>query len=74
VSTSSAVRVTILDAHWSPVLTAESKGPWFYAQLPPGNYSVEATPTGRPGEGQTQRKAVPLDGSSRSKMDFYWKK
>jgi hypothetical protein len=70
----SAVRVIILDAHKSPVLTAESKGPWFYAQLPPGNYSVEVTPTGRRGEGQTQRKVVHLDGSSRSKMDFYWKK
>jgi hypothetical protein len=69
----SAVRVTILDAHKRPVLTAESKGPWFYAQLPPGNYSVEVTPTGQRGDGQTQRKAVHVDGSSQSKMDFYWK-
>ncbi|MGA7979294.1 MAG: hypothetical protein WCA32_03605 [Chromatiaceae bacterium] len=36
----SAVRVTILNAYKGPVLTAESKGPWFYAQLPPGDYSV----------------------------------
>jgi hypothetical protein len=68
----SAVRVNILDAQNSPVLTAVSKGPWFYAQLPPGDYRVEATPTGSRGEDQTQRKAVRLDGSGQSKMDFYW--
>ncbi len=70
----SAVQVTILGANQAPVLTAESSGPWFYAQLPPGDYSVEVTPTGRRGEDQTQRKAVHLDGSSQSKMDFYWNK
>jgi hypothetical protein len=70
----SAVQVTILDSNQSPVLTAESEGPWFYAQLPPGDYSVEVTPTGRRGEDQTQRKSVHLDGSSQSKMDFYWNK
>ena len=70
----SAVRVTILNAYKGPVLTAESKGPWFYAQLPPGDYSVEVTPTGLRGEDQTQRKAVHLDGSNHSQMDFYWKK
>ncbi|UHD16407.1 carboxypeptidase regulatory-like domain-containing protein [Thiocapsa bogorovii] len=69
----SAVRVNILDSNKRPVLTAESEGPWFYAQLPPGDYSVEVTPTGLRGEDQTQRKAVHLDVSSHSKMDFYWK-
>ncbi len=68
----SAVRVSILEARQGAVLTAQSKGPWFYAQLPPGDYRVEVTPTGQRGEGQTQRKAVHLDGSSPSKMDFYW--
>ncbi len=52
----SAVQVTILDANKAPVLSAESSGPWFYAQLPPGDYSVEVTPTGLRGEDQTQRK------------------
>ncbi|NEX22795.1 carboxypeptidase regulatory-like domain-containing protein [Thiorhodococcus mannitoliphagus] len=70
----SAVRVNILDARNGPLLTAVSKGPWFYAQLPPGDYSVEVTPTGNRGEGQTQRKAVHFDGSNQSKMDFYWEK
>ena len=70
----SAVQVTILDANQSPVLSAESKGPWFYAQLPPGDYSVEVTPSGLRGEDQTQRQAVHLDGSNQSQMDFYWNK
>jgi hypothetical protein len=70
----SAVQVTILDSNNSPVLSAESKGPWFYAQLPPGDYRVEVTPTGLRGEDQTQRKAVHVDGSSQSRMDFYWTK
>lgn len=70
----SAVSVNILDANNRPLLTALSKGPWFYAQLPPGHYTVAVTPTGHRGEGQTQSKAVNLDGSSQSRMDFYWTK
>jgi hypothetical protein len=30
--------------------------------------------TGPRGEDQSRRKAVHLDGSNQSKMDFYWKK
>lgn len=70
----SAVQVTILDARNGQVLSAESKGPWFFAQLPPGGYSVEVTPTGLRGQGETQRKTVRIDGSSRSQLDFYWNK
>ncbi len=70
----SSVQVNVLDAHKRSVLTAVSKGPWFYAQLPPGDYQIEVTPTGERGEQQTQRKSAHLDGSSRSKMDFYWVK
>lgn len=70
----SAVQVTILDSRERSVLTAESKGPWFFAQLPPGDYSVEVTPTGLRGHGDTQRRTVHLDSSNRSKMDFYWNK
>ncbi|WP_242470779.1 carboxypeptidase-like regulatory domain-containing protein [Thiocystis violacea] len=70
----SAVRVNILDARRESVLTAESKGPWFYAQLPPGDYSLEVTPTGPRGQDETQRKDVHLGASGQSRVDFYWKK
>lgn len=70
----SAVQVNILDTHDTPLLTALSKGPWFYAQLSPGRYTVVVTPTGHRGEGQTQRQTVNLDGSGRSRLDFYWTK
>lgn len=70
----SSVKVNILDTRGDPVLTAQSKGPWFFAQLPPGDYSVEVTPTGLRGQDETQRKAFKLDGSGQSRLDFYWKK
>jgi len=71
----SAVRVNILDAHGQPVLTAQSKGPWFYAQLPSGDYQVEVTPTeGRTGRDQPQRKSAHINGSGHSTLDFYWEK
>lgn len=70
----SSVKVNILDSRGDPVLTAQSKGPWFFAQLPPGDYSVEVTPTGLRGQDETQRKAFKLGGSGQSRLDFYWKK
>jgi hypothetical protein len=70
----SSVQVNILDAHGGPVLTAKSKGPWFFAQLPPGDYSLEVTPTGLRGQDETQRKTFKVDGSGQSRLDFYWKK
>ncbi|HSO84728.1 carboxypeptidase regulatory-like domain-containing protein [Thiocapsa sp.] len=70
----SSVQVNVLDTQGAPVLTAESKGPWFLAQLPAGDYSVEVTPTGVRGQDETQRKTFSLDGSGQSRLDFYWKK
>jgi hypothetical protein len=70
----SSVKVNILDSRGGPILTAESKGPWFLAQLPAGDYSVEVTPTGLRGQDETQRKTFSLDGSGQSRLDFYWKK
>ncbi|SDW21607.1 carboxypeptidase-like regulatory domain-containing protein [Thiocapsa roseopersicina] len=70
----SSVQVNILDAQGGPILTAESKGPWFLAQLPAGDYSVDVTPTGLRGQDETQRKTFSLDGSGQSRLDFYWKK
>jgi hypothetical protein len=70
----SSVKVNILDTRGGPVLSAQSKGPWFFAQLPPGDYSVEVTPTGLRGQDETQRKTFSVGGSGQSRFDFYWKK
>ena len=68
----SAVRVNILDARGETVLTAESKGPWFFAQLAPGDYTVEASVPGE-AQRQPQRQTVHIEGSSQSRLDFRWR-
>ena len=68
----SAVQVDILDARGESVLSAESNGPWFFAQLAPGAYAVKVTPTGLTGGDRTQQKSVRIDGSRQSSLDFYW--
>ena len=67
----SAVRVSILDARGETILVAESKGPWFLAQLTPGDYTVEAS---IPGQGQQpQRQTAHIKDSHQSRLDFYWR-
>ncbi len=61
------IRVVIVDQRGETVLSAASNGPWFYAQLPPGAYTVEAsTPD------QTQRQPVTID-ARQSHLNFYWR-
>lgn len=67
----SAVRVSILDARGEKILVTESKGPWFLAQLPPGDYTVEASVPGQ--DQQPQRQTVHIKDSSQSRLDFYWR-
>jgi hypothetical protein len=68
----SAVRVNILDPRGETVLTAESKGPWFFAQLAPGDYTVEASIPG-PAQQQPQRQKTHIEGSGQSRLDFRWR-
>ncbi len=68
----SAVRVNILDARGETVLTAESKGPWFFAQLAPGDYTVEASVPGQ-AQQQPQRQTVYIQGSGQTRLDFRWR-
>ncbi|RJR51307.1 MAG: carboxypeptidase regulatory-like domain-containing protein [Desulfobacteraceae bacterium] len=42
----SFVDVKITDQKGNQVLTAQSNGPWFYADLPPGSYKVSASHNG----------------------------
>ena len=66
-----AVRVNILDVHGATVLTAESRGPWFFTQLPAGDYIVDVS---TPGQGlqEPQRQTVHIDGAGQSRLDFRW--
>lgn len=66
-----AIRVNILDARGATILTAESDGPWFFAQLPPGDYTVEASATDQAPQ-KPQRQKVHIDGSRQSRLNFRW--
>jgi hypothetical protein len=68
----SAVRVNILDSRGGSVLSVESKGPWFLAQLPPGDYTVEVSATDQASQ-QPQRQKAHIEGSGQSRLDFYWR-
>lgn len=68
----SAIRVSILDAKDATILTADSKGPWFLAQLAPGNYAVEVTLPDQTGQ-KTQRQTAHIDDSHQSQLNFYWR-
>ncbi len=68
----SAVRVNIQDARGGTILSAESKGPWFFAQLAPGDYTVEASATDQASR-QPQRQTVHIEGSGQSRLDFRWR-
>ena len=60
-------KVIIADKRGETVLSAASNGPWFYAELPPGTYTVEvSTPD------QTQRQPVTI-GTRQSRLNFYWR-
>ncbi len=64
------VRVNIRDERGGLTLVAESKGPWFFAALPPGTYTVEAETLE---DGQTQRQTVRIGGAAQSRLNFYWR-
>lgn len=62
------VRVSIRDERGGLTLAAESKGPWFFADLPSGPYTVEVE-----AEGQVQRQTVRIGGTAQSRLNFYWR-
>jgi hypothetical protein len=53
------VPVVIEDGHGSALLQATSEGPWFYAELPPGRYSLVIP---GPGKQYTRSVEVPRHG------------
>ena len=62
----SDVGVVVSDERGQRILDAKSEGPWFFARLPSGRYSIEAS-----ANGTLVRKAVTI-GPQLSQVDFRW--
>ena len=62
----SDVAVVVSDERGQRLLDAKSEGPWFYAKLPSGRYSIEAS-----ANGTVVRKTVKV-GPQLSQVDFRW--
>lgn len=61
------IQVRILDSRGAAILNATSQGPYFLAQLPTGNYTVEVSVLG-----QTQRQQARV-GTRQYQLNFYWR-
>ena len=53
-------RVAVRDASGKAVLDADSQGPLFYAELPPGKYTIAVSE----GDREAQKRAVEIDRKS----------
>lgn len=63
----SDVDVRIADAKGREVAAQRSEGPWLFAKLPPGNYTVSAT-----SNGNTITKKVSVGGKGQKVVNFLW--
>lgn len=63
----SDIEVKINDQAGKPVISAQSNGPWFYADLPKGNYTVVAT-----SDGVRKTHKVTVNGGLQ-RVAFHWK-
>jgi hypothetical protein len=61
------VNVQIKDASGAKIFEAVSEGPWFYANLRPGEYTVYVTVTG-----DTLNKTAQVKEGSQTELRFYW--
>ena len=59
--------VVVTSARGQSVLEAKADGPWFFAKLPSGQYTVTAT-----ANGQAQRKTASVGGRGMKRLDFRW--
>ncbi len=62
------VQVSVRDSRGNLVLIAESNGPWFLAELPPGTYTVAAEALD-----QVQRQTARIGGPRQTRLNFYWR-
>ncbi|MDX1604581.1 MAG: hypothetical protein R3202_00230 [Candidatus Competibacterales bacterium] len=61
------VPVRIVDEQGNTVLDVVARGPYLFADLAPGTYTVEATY-----EGASQSKTARVRDSGREQLNFYW--
>ncbi|MCG6535620.1 MAG: carboxypeptidase-like regulatory domain-containing protein [Syntrophales bacterium LBB04] len=62
----SDLKVTVSDGAGKVVLDAASEGPWFFAKLPPGQYTVVVTIAGN-----AKQSRVTI-GNKQTSVRFYW--
>lgn len=63
----SDVEVVIKDAKGKTVLEATSQGPWFFAQLPAGKYTIAAIM-----KGSARQQVVQVTPPRQTAQYFYW--
>jgi len=64
----SDIKVEISDRIGKKVLDAVAEGPWFFTNLPPGNYTVTVTMMGK-----AQQNGVNIGkGKKQTTLRFYW--
>ena len=61
------IQVSIVNQGGETVLNATSNGPWFYAKLPLGTYTVKASTSE-----QSQQQKVTIN-ARQSHLNFYWR-
>lgn len=63
----SDVEVSIKDAESNTILEAISRGPWFFAKLPAGKYTIQATM-----KGKTHQQVARVTTHGQTALYFYW--
>ena len=61
------VKVKIVDVEGRIIFTATSRGPWLYANLPSGDYTISAT-----AEGDTLQKPIQINSKNPIEARFHW--
>jgi len=64
----SDVHITVTDSHGGTVLDAVADGPYFYAALPAGSYTITASV-----ERLSQQRRVNICSGRFTQADFYWR-
>ena len=63
----SDVEVIVKDAGSNTLLETVSQGPWFFAKLPMGKYTISATM-----QGETRRQVARVTPHRQTTLYFYW--